>query len=315
MKNKIGSAVAAVLTLGLISATAVAYTMASTTSANLGSKTNSFSNQNANVQLAEPRWNGQPYGSVDTDAPTTGASKTYTDYSNNDASVTTPASAFGQNMAKAYKPSQAIPKDPSLKNSSEIPEYLALAVDYKIKFPAGTTFVTSDSTGDGSQVSPYKVSALAADTTAKYNTRGAFQTALATLNDLDTDNWNDISPTSNAGRLYMNKNVVAPSAHTTTPLFKSVTVTAKTPVYIATSGTPAGSPILAYPIELTGSDYIGKTIAYVENYPPFDIELQGYAVQAKTNSYASNATASATTIDSANAGTALKNLYTEKHVN
>lgn len=125
MKQKIKSALFAALTLGLVAATAVAYTWAfDAPETTMGSKENTFTSGSIKTQLTERAWNNSK---ADDD---TGA-----DY---DTAV------LGETKAKNYVEGQAIPKNPKMTNNSNysISEYVAIRASFYIKVGANYYFYT-----------------------------------------------------------------------------------------------------------------------------------------------------------------------------
>lgn len=178
-QQKFKSALLVMLTLVLVSATAVAITWATTDGKGTNVKKNTFVNTpNIALQLAEDTWNGQDFGSVDTVAPTG------TD------SITTPitSTAFahnddlGENKAKAYNAGDLIDKNPCLKNSTTsthdtdyirdpsetsgqvtYDEWVGMSVKYEIKMPATVYGPAAGNTGTGAEATPLSVTALGAN--------------------------------------------------------------------------------------------------------------------------------------------------------
>lgn len=114
MKQKIKSALFAALTLGLVAATAVAYTWAiSGSEADFNNKENTFTNGSIAAELSEVGWTGTK-GTNDTDGDI-------------------PDSALqGKNAAKNYTATSVINKNPKMTNTSTLnkAEYVAIHADY-----------------------------------------------------------------------------------------------------------------------------------------------------------------------------------------
>lgn len=55
-----------------------------------------------------------------------------------DTTLNTDPSTWGENLAKSYTPGTAIPKNPTVKNTSASSEYVAIKVTYQVKDDGGT---------------------------------------------------------------------------------------------------------------------------------------------------------------------------------
>ncbi|MBQ4397890.1 MAG: hypothetical protein II828_10245 [Clostridia bacterium] len=320
MKQKIKSALFAMLTLALISATAVAYTLAET-STNLDGKNNSFTNNPAiDVALGEPFWDSFKHGV----AATSGQippddSNTITPDTNTDDSVTSKkGNELGYNMAQRYKSGMEIPKNPSLKNTSSEAvntfaraegtatsatvqdltsrdEWVAMKVTYKVTVPTEVYKQKASQTAsaDGSADHPYDVesaSTLAGvKTYSEYDngSNAGFKYALASIN-FNTTDWEDVS-TDTKETFWQYKTNLSRDA-ITNPLFNKVTIntfsTANGKVVYVNDGT---STFKAFVLDLTGTG-ASTTTVYVKNLPDFEIDLAGYAVQADNLAAYTNAT-------------------------
>lgn len=134
------------LTLVLVSATAVAITWAATVQTQLNSLDNTFTTPDVAAQLAEDRWDSKDFGGTG-EAP-----------SANDTSISLPivggsttGKGLGANIAKSYSTGTVIPKNPMIKNSSgnDVDEWVAMKVDYLIPVYDGSKYVAYEKvTGD-----------------------------------------------------------------------------------------------------------------------------------------------------------------------
>ena len=150
--KKIRNALLVMLTLALVSASAVAVTLAYVP-AKIDSATNTFANPNLDVKIGERKWDGEDYDGKGHYTPDGGSRTEYdgssskpipslpTDSVEMDTG-TIPAEQLGVNQAKQYSEGATIPKNPSLKNNtSDVAtlgsftgdEWLAMTVDYRIK--------------------------------------------------------------------------------------------------------------------------------------------------------------------------------------
>lgn len=118
--KKIKNTLLVVLTLAIVSAASVAITFAAV-NANLGSKDNTFSNEEITVEISEQKWDGEP-----------GTGE-------NDENI--PTDSLGEEIAKSYSPNMVIPKNPMLTNISDTAaakgadpkEWVAIKATYTVK--------------------------------------------------------------------------------------------------------------------------------------------------------------------------------------
>lgn len=169
MKKKMKSALTVMLTLALVSATAVAYTWATLVGAQMSdSQVNNFESPTAKVQISEDKFDGNTWGKATTDAHglTKGGDNKYT------TPVTSTKlddlSELGKAKAENYTVGMAIPKNPMVKNNNNAldttnhlnnatttittDEWLGLKIDYKIQIKNGSNYLIyslTDSDSDG----------------------------------------------------------------------------------------------------------------------------------------------------------------------
>ena len=260
--KKIRNALLVVLTLALVSATAVAITWAFT-EGSFGDATNTFTNEDITAELTEWEWDGKP-SSVDPDK--TNHTETIIGTSN-----------LGETIAGSYSPNQTIPKNPSISNISDLTtmipdpnddnpddgidqihatdpqEWVAMTIRYYIKngddkyyFPSYDAFkdalaaVKSDKNANGFNEIDWTVTQGSFCTTCYYNSLLDNYAMTATVFD-------DVV-TNTKAKLDLKK---VDSNYTYTGLKKM---------------TSTGAVTSSQTCETTG-------------YPEFHIELQGYAVQ------------------------------------
>lgn len=279
MKKKSRSALFVLLTLATVSASAVAITWAAKLGeAEFGTDNTFTNNPKIALRLAEPLWDAQPYdsnanGSV---IPALNAGNDHFDIgASNPASekgqyvedpTTTPPvsrtpSELGRNMAQDYRSGSVIPKNPSLKNTSEDDddavaradrftgskngnvsrsEWVAIGVNYQLTVPAAIYYMNpsqSDGNANGSADHRFDViqssGAYIGGKTLDYDSKTAFARALADTDSAsgriaastpsdEEETWTDIS-TDGKGTLYMFNQKLAKGENTNT-LFDTVTI-------------------------------------------------------------------------------------------
>lgn len=238
--KKIKNTLLVVLALVIVSAASVAATFA-IVSADLGSKDNTFSNEEITVEISEQKWDGEP-GTGETDE-------------------NIPTNSLGEEMAKSYSPNMVIPKNPMLTNISDSAaakgadpkEWVAIKAVYTAKVKANGT--VTEYTYTGTQ----------------------FEQAIAKLcTGTDKDSavqgigtgW-----TANANKTVFYYNTAVANKESTRRLFDFVKINDIQPV---ASGANAGK----YQISTYASASItAPTYVYADELPEFHINLKGYAVQ------------------------------------
>lgn len=310
MKKNTRRALLAVLTLATVSVSAAAITWALNLGEDDFGTRNTFTNNpKIALRLAEPLWDAQPYDS-DGNGDVIPALETGHDHFDigaadpetekgqyvEDPTTTPPVSKtpseLGRNLAQDYRSGSVIPKNPSLKNTSENDdddtaradhftgskngnvsraEWVAIGIDYRMNVP-GTIYYLKDTQPDGADGSAdhrYDVvrtdSAYIAGKTVDYVSRAAFARALAEPNSasgriaaatpsVEAETWTDIS-TGGKGTLYMYNRKLVRNANTNT-LFDTVTVrnftSAPDRIYAIDSN---GKDLILYRIDLQDAVY------------------------------------------------------------
>ena len=162
--KKIRNALLVVLTLALVSATAVAITWAATSPNDFGNKDNTFTNNpKITTAIREETFDGldydgkNPVGGINEPAADTDIIPSSPEETPNfeirlpDGTQITTVDALGTTLADSYMPDQDIPKNPSMKNNTPTElflntnqnltpassdEWVAMSVDYKLTVPA-----------------------------------------------------------------------------------------------------------------------------------------------------------------------------------
>ena len=265
--KKIRNALLVVLTLALVSATAVAVTWAYTEDSFKNAE-NTFGNEEISAKLTEQKWDG--------DKPT----------------PETPALPenfkYGQNLATSYSPEMHIPKNPSITNISdpdhktnaEPSEYVAMTVRY---------YVTDDTTGKTKYYFPGYAEFSAALATVQHYENDTMTTGF------NTNDWEEKAGSNGTVFYYKREadnNGIVENWKTTATIFDEVLINGSTalnsPDYYNSGTNKYSYSGLTKVVETTTN---GVTTLNTEknqtftsdNYPEFHIELQGYAVQAKTS--------------------------------
>jgi len=264
--KKIRNALLVVLTLALVSATAVAVTWAASDTFN--SVTNTFNESSIDVDISEVHWNGTP----STWSTTSGTAETNPNIPVNDQ---------GKTIAAKYTQTDNIPKDPVLENTStDEDEYVAMTALFKVKL-----------TVDGTK-----------DTNWRYLTHAQFIESIATLYNtntttegFNTNYWTKATvaaanATSGKNVDYFvykgNDGVLLKKQKAAAPLFDYVKV--NKPVQVTSANVTddtsldteekRNAKIGKYRISdyttTATTDYI-----YIDDLPEFDIVLTGFAVQ------------------------------------
>ena len=254
--KKIRNALLVVLTLALVSATAVAVTWAYT-EGNFGSAENTFTNEDIAAELTEWEWDG--------DKSTVDSTSTH---QINDKTTST----LGMNIAKSYSPSQTIPKNPSISNISDTSE---------------------NSTDDPKEWVAMTVRYYILSGTDKYYFSGysTFSEALATVHSdvtsdtgFNTSNWDAKGGSDNTVFYY---NSIINNKAMTATIFDDVIVNSKTALDAkkAASGDNAGKYVYTGLKKVSGATVSTDQTFVTATLPEFHIELQGYAVQADNVDY------------------------------
>ena len=308
MKKKVKSTLFVVLTLALISASAAVATWAAATKTASFDTDNTFTNNpNIKVRLAEPLWDAQDYTGTGDGKEDGALGDGNTKYIIGPTSVTTSGSKYvsdptlsenqevtpdnlGRHKAGHYASGNTIPKNPSLKNTSEDDEdkarndtdsdskngkvsrdeWVAMGVEYQIKLSSPIYYMDTNQTAgaDGTASKRYKVvkttNAYILGKDLTYDTQTNFGTALASIQsktgrivastpNTEAETWTDIS--GSKGTLYMYNKKLTKGGNTNT-LFDSVLINTftTTPEKIyAVDGD--GKELILYRIDLNGASY------------------------------------------------------------
>lgn len=236
--NKIKNVLLIALTLVIVAAASVAITYAAV-SANLGSKDNTFSNEEITVEISEQKWDGEPgTGETDEDIPT---------------------EELGSEIAKSYSPNMIIPKNPMLTNISDTTaavgadpkEWVAIKATYTAKITVNGTVTEYTYTGTQFETA-----------IAKLYTGTDKTTATAGLG----SDW-----TANTDKTVFYYGKAIGNKESTERLFNFVKIN---DIQAETTGDNAGK----YAIKTYNASGVETTV-YADELPEFHINLQGYAVQ------------------------------------
>lgn len=255
--KKIRKALLVVLTLALVSATAVAVTWAFT-EAKLTGKDNEFHNEDISAELTEWEWDGKP-SSVDSDPSHT---------------ITSGTPTLGEELAKSYSPEMTIPKNPSISNISdtsatgtEPTEWVAMTVRYYL--------IDGE---DKYYFSGYTDFAKAIATVRSDKNAGGFNTTdWAPKDDSDNTVFYYKTLLNNKAMTATIFDDVVINNSTNLDAFKTVTGDNVAYVYGTNSNTAINCPLTK--IAANGTVTKNATFTNAKTYPEFHIELKGYAVQ------------------------------------
>jgi len=212
--KKLRNALLVVLTLALVSATAVAATWAVVNHASNNSKENTFTTPNLALEIGEDKWDAKDYGSDTAVEPTSGGTHDgkielpYSKDGNNPIYMA--PDELGESLAQKYNPDQAIVKNPSLKNTSDVAtptafmsgitnnEWVGMKVDYRVKAYDGSAYTLYKISGTGEDAvaelinntefvdSNHNETLTTGTSNTKwysFPSRSAFETAIAQLSD------------------------------------------------------------------------------------------------------------------------------------
>lgn len=276
MKKTVINTLFAVAIVGLVSAVAVAITWA--LSKNIGTKTNTFTNESdIAANLYEPWWD---FKDKDGTNITPASVPNYPKTAIGLASTDTPVK--GESLASGYTLGRKIPKNPMVHNDSdEKSEWLAMRVVYKLTFDNSKVYTTDTGTAHPSGTSTVL--------TVNYTNFSKIATVkLVSGNSLTGEfNTTDWTPMTNASfpakEVFCYNSIVAADG-STTALFDVVEINSA--LTIDSGDTRC---------HIVGTDNTG---IYLDSngLPQIDIELQGFAVDATA---LSNATTDKTTAHNA----------------
>lgn len=261
--KKIRNALLVVLTLALVSATAVAVTWAYVNKT-LGSQTNTFTNtEEIDVGISEPNWKGEPtYASP------------YSPGDSVDQSITKDVND-GKTLANKYFAGLSIPKDPRLTN---------------ISYPTTTNQSQKDSS---TEIVGVKLSYIVKDDSSnsyEYPSYADFRDSIAKVafGSTPTDGYNSNWIAFDTNQLYLyHKAPIAWHAQTSN-IFDYVVINTVSSITdynnipsdakgIYTNGT--NYSVRVYDPTLNSGDGGYKRIT-TNSLPDFDIKIKGYAVQS-----------------------------------
>ncbi len=275
--KKIKNVLLAVLTFALVSVVAVAVTLAAVTG-NMGNAENTFTNSPyIKLGIAETKWD-------------------HKDYDGNDKEGV--EGDKGEDLASSYSTGMTIPKNPTLKNTSDSAdatnqsEWVAIKVEYKLVWDDSIN-VYSDK---GSDHAPASQIGHFSDEQATYTSYKDFSNAIAKVKTLqegsdtykDGFNLNSVSGVpggwyqyngsvdtlKNETLFYYNSKLDKDSE--TTPLFDAIEINSSFTTTDVITNWVQQTKVPCYEIKLGD----GKP-AYFEKLPKFEIKLTGYAIQAE----------------------------------
>lgn len=255
--KKIRNALLVVLTLALVSATAVAVTWAYT-EGSFSNAENTFTQEGITAQLTEKLWDG---GKPDND------------------SVNLPSTTVkGETMALSYSPNMTIPKNPSITNNSDSSnttsndpaEYVAMTVRYYLTNDEGAT--------------RYYFSGYTAFKNAIAKVQ--FSNSGTVTDGFNTNNWDEKDGSD--GTVFYYKAILN-NWNTSATLFDDVLINPTDTLDSyknATTSKYTYTGLTKY-VVATGAKTADQTFEST-GYPEFHIELKGYAVQAYTSAKSGN---------------------------
>ena len=274
--KKIKNVLLAVLTFALVSVVAVAVTLAAVTG-NMGNAENTFTNSPyIKLGIAETKWD-------------------HKDYDGNDKEGV--EGDKGEDLASSYSTGMIIPKNPTLKNTSDSAdvtnssEWVAIKVEYKLVWDESIKVYLDK----GSDDAPASQMGSFFDTQATYTSYKDFSNAIAKVKTLQTgsddtykdgfnlnsvggvpEGWSQYNgsvDTLNDGTLFYYNSKLDKDSETT-PLFDAIEINKEfTTAEVITINQ---EKVSCYEIKLGDG-----TTAYFEKLPKFEIKLTGYAIQAE----------------------------------
>ncbi len=296
--KKIRNALLVVLTLALVSATTVAITWALATK-DISPVTNKFtSNPEIKLEFQEPTFDAKTWGEertpTDSSVPTGATTNDWPTGSDAPAKPELPDGStidipdnLGYNKARKYTSESIIPKNPQLRNSTNVTfttdnyqqngttsdEWVALKVKYSLTVTASTFKATSGNTGTGDDKSdPILVEAFTPTGTLVFDTYDDFSHAIASVGYIPAgataankaldkalddqrigttgDTWRDISDGKGTLFMYNRKLTTASDAtRKTDTLFDCVRINEMTQKWVKSG---EATPELYYVFELRG---------------------------------------------------------------
>ena len=214
--KKIRNALLVVLALALVSATTVAITWAAVTGKKLdNTPENKFTNNpEIGLEFQEPTFDSLTWGvdrtknndGDDTNVPSSGTLTNKPVLPNGETIDSAPE--LGYNIARRYIAGQTIPKNPQLRNSTDVTfettnydqnettsdEWVAMTVKYSLTIPEANVFrAAQDNEGTGSKTNPIMAEAITALTgdylgeTITFENYGQFVNAIASVMYIPTD--------------------------------------------------------------------------------------------------------------------------------
>ena len=277
--KKIKNMLLAVLTFALVSVVAVAVTLAAVTG-NMGNAENTFTNSPyIKLGIAETKWD-------------------HKDYDGNDKEGV--EGDKGEDLALSYSTGMIIPKNPTLKNTSDSTdvtnqrEWVAIKVEYKLVWDDSINVYSSKGEVGSS---PAASMGEFTDTQATYKSYTDFSSAIAKVKTLQTDSddtykdgfnlssvgnvsggWSQYNGSVEAlknGTLFY-YNTELDKNNETNPLFDAIEINSSFKTTEVITNYVSGEKVSCYEIKLGDG-----TTAYFEKLPKFEIKLTGYAIQAE----------------------------------